>query len=32
MVTILSVLRIDNARDPNGYRIEIKPEFGVGTV
>ncbi|KAJ8592745.1 cytochrome P450, partial [Rhizopogon salebrosus TDB-379] len=30
MVTILSVLRIDNARDPNGHKNEIKPEFVAG--
>ncbi|OAX30827.1 hypothetical protein K503DRAFT_806673 [Rhizopogon vinicolor AM-OR11-026] len=30
MATILSVLRIDHARDLNGKRIEVKPEFTTG--
>ncbi|OAX42469.1 cytochrome P450 [Rhizopogon vinicolor AM-OR11-026] len=30
MAAILSVLRIDYARDPDGHRIEIKPEFTTG--
>ncbi|OAX43366.1 cytochrome P450 [Rhizopogon vinicolor AM-OR11-026] len=30
IVTILSVLQIDHARDPDGNRIEIKPEFTHG--
>ncbi|KAJ8592746.1 cytochrome P450 [Rhizopogon salebrosus TDB-379] len=32
MATILSVLRIDCARDPNGHKIEIKPEFTAGAA
>lgn len=30
MATILSVLRIDYARDPQGGRIEINPEYTTG--
>jgi hypothetical protein len=30
MATILSILRIDYARDLNGNRIEIRPEFTTG--
>ncbi|KAG2367945.1 cytochrome P450 [Suillus spraguei] len=30
--TILAVLRIDHAKDSNGDRIEVKPEFGTGLV
>jgi len=30
MATILSVLRIDYARDPQGCRIEINPEYTTG--
>jgi len=30
MATILSVLLIDYARDPDGRKIEIKPEFTAG--
>ena len=30
MATILSVLRLDHAKDLNGQRIEIKPEFSAG--
>ncbi|KAG2337220.1 cytochrome P450 [Suillus weaverae] len=29
---ILAVLRIDHAKDSNGDRIEVKPEFGTGLV
>jgi hypothetical protein len=27
---ILAVLRIDHAKDSNGNRIEVKPEFSAG--
>jgi hypothetical protein len=30
--TILAVLRIDHAKDSNGDRIEVKPEFTSGSV
>ena len=30
MATILSVLRIDHAKDPDGRKIEIKPEYTTG--
>ncbi|OAX33598.1 cytochrome P450 [Rhizopogon vinicolor AM-OR11-026] len=30
MATILSILRIDYARDPGGHEIEIKPEYTAG--
>ncbi|KAG1883461.1 cytochrome P450 [Suillus subluteus] len=29
---ILAVLRIDHAKDSNGERIEVKPQFGTGLV
>ncbi|KAG1894576.1 uncharacterized protein F5891DRAFT_1195148 [Suillus fuscotomentosus] len=29
---ILAVLRIDHAKDSNGDRIEVKPEFSTGVV
>ncbi|KAG0692715.1 hypothetical protein DFH29DRAFT_967899, partial [Suillus ampliporus] len=29
---ILAVLRIDHAKDSNGDRIEVKPEFTTGVV
>jgi hypothetical protein len=29
---ILAVLRIDYAKDSNGDRIEVKPEFSTGLV
>jgi len=32
MTTILSVLRLDHAKDLNGKRIEIKPEFSAGAT
>ncbi|KAG1729369.1 cytochrome P450 [Suillus lakei] len=32
MAAILAVLRIDHARDPNGDRIEVKPEFTTGMI
>ena len=30
MVTILSVVRIDYARDPHGHEIEVKEEYTAG--
>jgi hypothetical protein len=29
---ILAVLRIDHAKDSNGVRIEVKPEYSPGLV
>ncbi|KAJ8579712.1 hypothetical protein M405DRAFT_835468 [Rhizopogon salebrosus TDB-379] len=30
IATILSVLRMDNARDPDGHKLGITPEFSPG--